>query len=303
MSFGSPNLWYITTMEPMDLKHRPFKTVLFGFAFSPSLEVNFMEITRIAYYFRAKLILLHVGVKTAEKTESIETLLKSIEYPENHPEVHWMEGKPVNAILKACEKFSIDLLVLGALQHENMYQFYMGTIARDLTRKVKCSVLLLIKPSAVRVASQHVVVNGFDAPSTPVAILKAFQVSKALGVQQITIVEEITQKEVHVTVEDDRSLKRASLKKERLKRKEESRVRNLISGFPDTLTQSIDVKIQSIFGRRGYSIGHYAEVVRADLLVMNAPEKLGVLDRIFPHDLEYILSDLPTDVLIVRDKK
>jgi nucleotide-binding universal stress UspA family protein len=286
----------------MDIKHRPFKIILFGFAFSPSLEVNILEITRIAYYFNTKLILLHVGTKTQEKSATIEALLKTIEYPEYHPEVHWMEGKPVATILKACEKFDVDLLVLGALQHENMYQFYMGTIARDLTRKVRCSVLLLIKPSAVRVVSQHLVVNGFDDPSTPVAILKAFQVSKALGVQQITIVEEITQKEVHVTVEDDRSLKRASLRKERIKRKEESRVRNLIASFPKMITDSIDVKIQSIFGRRGYSIGHYAEVVRADLLVMNAPEKLGILDRIFPHDIEHILSDLPTDVLIVRDR-
>jgi len=290
-------------MEPMDITHRPFKTILFGFAFSPSLEVNILEITRIAYYLNAKLILLHVGSKTPEKTATIKTLLHSIEYPENHPEVHWMEGKPVATILKACKKYAIDLLVLGALQHENMYQFYMGTIARDLTRKVGCSVLLLIKPSAVRVASQHVVVNGFDDPSTPVAILKAFQMAKALGAQQITIVEEITQKEVHVTVEDDRSLKRASLRKERLKRKEESRVRNLVASFPKPLTNSIDVKIQSIFGRRGYSIGHYAEVVRADLLVMNAPEKMGIFDRIFPHDIEYILSDLPTDVLIIRDSK
>lgn len=290
-------------MEPMDTIHRPFETILFGFAFSPSLEVNILEITRIAYYFNTKLILLHVGTKTPEKLAAIEALLKTIEYPENHPEVHWMDGKPVATILKACKQFAVDLLVLGALQHENMYQFYMGTIARDLTRKVNCSVLLLIKPSAVRVVSQHVVVNGFDDPNTPVAILKAFQVSKALGVQQITIVEEITQKEVHVTVEDDRSLKRAALRKERLKRKEESRVRNLIASFPNTLTNSIDAKIQSIFGRRGYSIGHYAEVVRADLLVMNAPEKLGIMDRIFPHDIEYILSDLPTDVLIVRDRR
>jgi hypothetical protein len=34
--------------------------------------------------------------------------------------------------------------------------------------------------------------------------------------------------------------------------------------------------------------------------VMNAPSKLTLWDRLFPHDLEYILSDLPTDVLIVR---
>jgi len=59
---------------------------------------------------------------------------------------------------------------------------------------------------------------------------------------------------------------------------------------------------QSIFGRRGYSIGHYARVVRADLLVMNAQEKTSFFSRYFPKDLEHILAELPTDVLIVLSK-
>lgn len=284
----------------MDSIDRPFNTILFGFAFSPSLEVNILETTRIAYFLKAKLILLHVGEKTDMKLAKIEALLQKTEYHDNRPEIYWVEGKPVPTILEACNKFEVDLLMLGALQHENMYQFYVGTIARDLTRKVTCSVLLLIKPSAIRVPCQHIVVNGFDDPNTPVAITKAFQLANALGAQKITIVEEITQKEVHITVEDDQSLKRASIRKEQLKKREESRVRDIINSLPDSLVTSINVKIQSIFGKRGYSIGHYAEVVRADLLVMNAPKKTGLIDRIFPHDIEYILSDLPTDVLIVR---
>ena len=66
------------------------------------------------------------------------------------------------------------------------------------------------------------------------------------------------------------------------------------------MKNNIKIKSQPIFGTSGYSIGHYAEVVRADLLVMNAPKKSGLLDRIFPHDIEYILTELPSDVLIVR---
>ena len=147
---------------------------------------------------------------------------------------------------------------------------------------------------------KHVVVNGLDAPETPVAITDAFYAANALGAQQITVVEEILQKEIQVTVEDDKSLKRANIIKERLKNREESRVRKIIAQLPEHLVNPIKVKTQSIFGKRGYSIGHYAEVVRADLLVMNAPSKSGLLDRIFTHDIEYILSDLPTDLLIIR---
>lgn len=259
-----------------------------------------METARIAYFFNAKLILLHVGEKSEEKSNKINRLLAETEHKDLDIDIQWKQGKPYDVILNACDTLKIDLLVLGALQHENMFQFYVGSIARKLTRKVCCSVLLLIKPSAVRVPCTNVVVNGLDAPDTPLAITDAFYVANALGAQQLTIVEEILQSEIHVTVEDDRSLKKANLVKERLKHREESRVRKLVSELPISLTGSVKVKTQSIFGQRGYSIGHYAEVVRADLLVMNAPTKTGILDRIFPHDLEHILSDLPTDLLIIR---
>ncbi len=285
----------------MHKKTKPFKTLLFGFAFSPSLHVNVMETARIAHFFNAKLILLHVGEKTLEKEKKIQELLSNTEHQNLSVEIQWKTGKPYDVILEICKKANIDLLILGALQHENMYQFYVGSIARKLTRKVCCSVLLLIKPTIERVPCKHVVVNGLDAPETPVAITDAFYAANALGAQKLTIVEEILQKEIHVIVEDDRSLKKANIIKERLKNREDSRVRKIVSKMPADLTQNINVKMQSIFGKRGYSIGHYAEVVRADLLVMNAPLKTGLWDRIFPHDIEYILSDLPTDLLIIRN--
>jgi len=51
---------------------KPFKTLLFGFAFSPSLKANVYEATRLANYFEAALILLHVGEKTKEKEKREE---------------------------------------------------------------------------------------------------------------------------------------------------------------------------------------------------------------------------------------
>lgn len=283
------------------MQYLNFRTILFGFAFSPTLEVNILEVTRIASFLGADLHLLHVGERTAAKEEVLQKHLLEIDSSDLTIHIHWEEGKPVNTILSACKKFNVDLLVLGALQHENIYQFYVGSIARKLTRRVHCSVLLLIKPSLERVPCQHIVVNGLDAPETPLTIGTAFNMAKSFGSRQITIVEEIRQRELHVTVEDDRSLKKATLMKEKLRRREESRVRQVVDALPEEVRGGVEIKNQSIFGQRGYSIGHYAEVVRADLLVMNAPKKSGLLDRVFTHDIEYILSDLPTDLLIIRN--
>lgn len=284
----------------MKEKIHPFKTILFGFAFSPKLQINILETTRIATFFNAKLILLHVGEKTEDKALELNAILKKSNIDSSSIEIQWKPGEPIKVITETCQSSKIDLLILGALQHENVYRFYVGSIARKLTRKVNCSVLLLINPSSERVACKNVVVNGLDEEDTPLAIADAFYVANALGSQQITIVEEILQKEIHVTVEDDKSLKKANIMKERLRNREDSRVRKIINNQCDEYTKDIKIKTQQIFGERGYSIGHYAEVVRADLLIMNAPKKTRFIDRLFPHDIEYILSDLPTDLLIIR---
>ena len=121
-----------------------------------------------------------------------------------------------------------------------------------------------------------------------------------MGSKQLTIVEEISKKDVKVIVQDNKSLLKSTLIKEQLSQKQALRVHDVLKKIPIQLKNAVKIKIQPIFGRRGYSIGHYAKIVGADLLIMNAPEKSTYLDRIFPHDMEYILSELPTDVLIVR---
>ena len=273
------------------------KKILIGIAFSPNLKPNIFEATRMANMFGAQLVGVHVGEKTNKKQNQLADLIleaPKLKYP---IKTVWQKGKPVDVILNTAVNEKIDLLVLGALQQENLYKYYVGSVARELTRKAGCSVLLLIKPSVERVKCNHIVVNGLKDKRTTETIEASFLVSKALECKRITIVEEISQKEIEVKVSDDYSLRKANINKEKLKRREDSRVNKILGNIN---TEGISVKIQSIFGKRGYSIGHYAKVKRADLLVMNAPSKTSILDRIFPHDIEYILTELPTDVLIVK---
>ena len=273
------------------------KKILIGIAFSPNLKPNIFEAIRMANMFGAQLVGVHVGEKTNKKENLLTDLIleaPKLKYP---IKTVWQKGKPVDVILNTAVNEKIDLLVLGALQQENLYKYYVGSVARELTRKASCSVLLLIKPSVERVKCNHIVVNGLKDKRTTETIEASFLVSKALECKRITIVEEISQREIEVKVSDDYSLRKANINKEKLKRREDSRVNKILGNIN---TEGISVKIQSIFGKRGYSIGHYAKVKRADLLVMNAPSKTSILDRIFPHDIEYILTELPTDVLIVK---
>lgn len=279
---------------------QPFKSIGIGVAYSPNLKANLFEASRLAVFFKSKLFLIHVGDHSDEKVNMLKIILKSFEKDKLDYEVVFKVGNPVDVILSTVEKEKIDLLILGAVQRERFLKYYVGSIARKITRQANCSILLLIKPSVERVLCEHIVVNGLKDPKTEQTITTAFYVANKLNSQKVTIVEEIKQEEITVKVDDDKSLRRANIIKERIKLRENSRIKEIISHIPEDYTKNITIKLQPIFGKKGYSIGHYAQVSRADLLVMNAPTKMTFWDRLFPHDIEHILTELPTDVLILQ---
>jgi len=279
---------------------KEYNTIVVGVAFSPNLKANVFEALRMSVLFNASLIMVHVGEKSGEKEKILQKLV--VAFPDTLPpySVLWKAGHPVEVLLDACVSENADLIILGAIQREELLKYYVGSVARKLTRKCPCDVLLLIKPSVERIPCSHAVVNGLAHKKTEVAITRAFYVLNALGANRLTIVEEIPEDDVAVKVDDDRSLRKSTIVKERITLREKTRVGRILANIPPQTKANVQHNIQPIFGRRGYSIGHFARVKRADLLVMNAPQAHSVWDRIFPHDLEYILSDLPTDVLIVR---
>jgi nucleotide-binding universal stress UspA family protein len=277
-----------------------FKTIGIGVTFSPNLEANINEAARLALCFGSKLVLIHVGESSDKKSKTFLKFLKPFENDGLEFEILFKSGDPVDVILSSTVEKNVDLLIIGALKKENFLKYYLGSIARKITRQASCSVLLLINPSKERVPCKHIVVNGLKDPKTKETVNTAFFVGHHLGADKITVVEEIDQEEVSVKVDDDKSLRKSTIIKERLRLREEARVKKILDTIPADYTKDLAIKSQPIFGKRGYSIGHYAQVARADLLVMNAPAKMTFWDRLFPHDIEHILTELPTDVLIVQ---
>ena len=277
-----------------------FKTIGIGVTFSPNLEANINEAARFALCFSSKLVLIHVGEASEKKTNIFLRFLSPFKSKGLEFELLFRPGDPVDVILSSTQEKNIDLLIIGALKKENFLKYYLGSIARKITRQASCSVLLLINPSVKRVPCKHIVVNGLKDPKTKETLTTSFLVGHKLGVDKITVVEEIEQDEVSVKVDDDKSLRKSTIVKERLRLREEARVKKVLDTIPANYTKDMTIKSQPIFGKRGYSIGHYAQVARADLLVMNAPTKMTFWDRLFPHDIEHILTELPTDVLIVQ---
>jgi len=277
-----------------------FGTILTGIAFSPNLKANVFETLRLGSFLNAKVILVHVGEKNNVKEQQIFEYCNAFPEFKDQVTIVWKSGNPVDVIITACKEHNADLLILGAAKRKKSKRYYLGAVAKKIAKKAPCSLLLFIKPSIERVPCRHIVVNGLKHPKTNNTIQASFEFANAIGSNKITIVEEIAQSEVTIKVDDDKSLEKSTLLQEQILERETSRVSIILNEIDDSLKKDISIKSQGVFGTRGYSIGHYAKIQRADLLVMNKPEKSTFWDKIFPQDIDYILSELPTDVLIIH---
>ncbi|MCF8463758.1 MAG: universal stress protein [Flavobacteriales bacterium] len=277
----------------------PFKTVATAIAFSPYAEANLHESARIAKMLNANLVLIHVGAETTEKLNQLELLVTQTGIDKERVKIEFREGDAVNCILDSCKENTVDLLIAGAMKKENLLKFYTGSIARNLCRKAECSILLLTDRSVIRNKCREIVVSGSNHDKTEGTVRTANYFGKVLGAEHITIVDEIDPKATGNQADDDAQLAETALKRKELQRKEEERISSLKEQLE--LDGSLSVNHKCIFGKAGYTIGHYSTANGADLLVMNSPDsKLGIMDRVFTHDLEYVLSDLPCCLMIVN---
>lgn len=282
---------------------KPFKTLATAITHSPNLEANIYESIRLTEQLGDRLILIHVGEKREEDEEKFKSLIRNAGGAPEHVELIFQEGDPVDAILDVASKNDVDLIIAGAMPREGLLRYYMGSVARRLVRAPDCnsSILLMTHPSKKKRNCGRLVVNGLDHPKTPTTLEVAVKVAAGFKARELVIVEEVEPSKIKVKAEDDSSLRRVKEEKYRIECSEEKRIDNILQRIeqPEELT----INKRCIFGKKGYTIGHFSETYCADLLIMNSPDtKLGFLDRVFTHDLEYILSELPSDLLIVHSK-
>lgn len=278
----------------------PFRKIATAIAFSPYAEANLHESARIAHMLDADLVLIHVGKETQSKLQKLQKMVSQTVIDENRVKIEFREGNPVKSILASCSENDVDLLIAGAEKKENLLRFYTGSVARSLCRKATCTILLLTDRSVIRNQCGEIVVSGENHSKTESTVKTANYFGKVLGAERITIVDEIDPQAMGESADDDAQAKALSEQRRSLKVEEDKRIQQLEEKLKEE--GSLPVKHKCIFGKPGYTIGHFAAANNADLLVVHSPDtELGLMDRLFTHDLEYILSDLPCCLMIVRE--
>ena len=274
-----------------------YQKIALAIAFSPRMEALIAEAKRLIEIFGSELVLIHVGLKTPELEAKLSEIVEAKGLKSNMVKTIWKEGKPAKMILQACEEEKVDLLMLGALKKEGLLTYYLGSVARKVIRKAHCSVLTLIDPQVSPSKFSKVVINGTQLEVTPKVISKGLKFCQAEGVVQVHILNEIKLYGLQMAAAGEGSEDEVAFTRRKLVQDEIKYVQEILDGL-DQSGLKINIKVTA--GKWAVELVRYCESISADLLVMGDENGYTFIDRLFPHDLEEVLSDLPCNLLIVK---
>lgn len=274
-----------------------FTKIALAIAFSPRMEALICEAKRLKDIFEAELILIHVGDRLPENESALDKIIHKHDINKEKVKIVWEKGNPAKKILHVCKEEKVDLLVAGALKTEGFFKYYIGSVARKIIRKASCSVLMLIEPMENPTAFDKVVINGTQHDQTPYVIQQGLDWCKLDKAKQVFIANEIKMYGMQMATAGEGGEGEISSTRRKLVAEEVTYVENILKTL-DKGDLKIHIKITC--GKWAIELARFASDIKADLLVVGDEGKLGFLDRLFPHDLEDILSDLPCNLLIVK---
>src|SRR3982751_3661290 len=174
----------------------PYRSVAVASTFSPRFEQVLAEAKRIRDRFDSELCLVYVGEKSEETTAKFGAALERISLPKDSP-IHYEQGDPATAILRAIERHNIDLIVAGALEKEVVLHPFLGNVARRLLRESRSSVILFTHPAREPKPLRKIVFvadysdHGREALKKAIALALAEETERLYVIRIITTFDEI----------------------------------------------------------------------------------------------------------------
>jgi nucleotide-binding universal stress UspA family protein len=278
-----------------------FEKIAVALAFSPRLEALICETQRMARLFEAAVVFIHVGAPNLEEETILRNKLQAHGFNPDTCKIIWEEGEPTPKIIEVCNRENIDLLITGALKKEPFFRQHFGSVARKMIRKGNISLLVLLEPQLEPRPFREIVINGTDHERTPEIIAKGIEIAKIYQAHRVHILNEVQLLGLRMSMAGEGTHAEAEKTRRSLVHDEVAKIEHILKTL-DAGDLKINIKIVS--GKPGHEIARFSEIHKADLLILRSPDhKLNILDRLFPHDLEYILEDLPANLLIIHPKR
>lgn len=202
-------------------------------------------------------------------------------------------------ILEFSSKMNFDLLIMGASNKEKFPNNYLGSISRTLLRNSPCSVLVVTTNS--QVSGYESICTNYDfTPESDYTLLTANNFANKLDISSHYLLREIELNGLSSSL----FASEGNVSIESLKESIES---DEVDKLSKHLTQIkiLNKNITSVilFGKSGWKSLEFAKTTNIDLFFTYRPnKKLSFWDRIFVHDIEYLINDLPCNIFMFVNK-
>lgn len=276
-----------------------FDKIGLAITFSPNGLPLLKSAVRLQKLFNSELYLIHVGEKNSDQEAKIENLLQKAEISESTYRLVWEKGEPSKSIISAVSENKIDLLIAGALEKENVIKYYLGSVARTIMRESPSSVLILTHPEPEPKEFKKFCVSVDFNSLGELAIKKSYQFAKLEHADEFILVKEFEVPGLAITVYDSGSTADTEKSKLEWQKEEEEKLKFFAK---EMNLAGLNYSTIALFGKQGWEARNFVKNNGSDLFVVpSPPKKLKFLDKIFQHDLEFILSQLPCSLLIIRE--
>lgn len=281
--------------------HQMFHKIAVAVSFSSSCEAIVSESVKIQAAFNAHINFIHVGSVSENNKAYLHGLVSKYHANPSKVEFTWLNGDPVEAILHQTKNDDTDLIIAGALEKQSIVKYIFGGVARQLSRKTSCSMLVLCEPNVFGSSYNHIVCEASDHPKTLNSIKAATVFATAFKASQIDLIQE-TNLSKQVLIRSNELLpEEANAIKEEIESEEYKKIQDWLNKIN---CKHLKITTERIEGKPGFVITEFARNNRANLLVINGPDRpFNLLDRVFPHDIEFALADLPCNLLLVQPKQ
>jgi len=295
-----------------------YKTLALISPYNSHLENLVSEIRRLKHLFDTKLVLISFNEQLKGKNTIQETLEKWDLAPETEEvKVFYLATPSIQKIIDIFKEEKVDLVVSHAFSqkssvldslnyfakslfiNEITFNRYINLISKKIIKRLDTSLLLLHNPSITPKPIEKIVVSDGNLKSGK-TLAHAMHFAKYEKAKDITIFKQANLARLHSLMTDSHLEQEVTSEEELIAEQETNQVHTILAPFD---TEGMNIAIKVIKGQLAYEMAQFSIQNEVDLLVTNLSDyNTNLIDRILGNHLEYLLSNLPCNLLLVHHR-
>jgi nucleotide-binding universal stress UspA family protein len=263
-----------------------YRRIAVASTFSPRFEQVLAEARRMRDRFSSELSLVYVGEKSATVTEKFAAALEKLGLPRDSP-IHYEQGDPAAAILRAIKTHAVELIVAGALEKEVVLHPFLGNVARRLLREGRNSVMLFTSPEQEPKPLRRIVFVTDYSKHDASALARTLHLADQEKSERLYVVRMVT------TFDKARAARHST--KELPQVDEEAQLERFVL---DQGPIDVPTEVRYLRGNTGFAVADFIHSINADLLVV--PVAGSATGGQLPPNLEWLTDVIPCNLWIIR---